>query len=217
MNQKKDRRELLNKALMTLKALCERHEVFISLVPPFYLSFDVDRDTLSQCLKGSDISEKAFRAESNRLGSLLLTVLQQREEQFIESRVEELELKDQAAEEERKTLQAALASVRGALWDQHLQDRYDLKATSKAPSFSSIDWDIKLKVRDAKLARIRFPYATCRIAFQREFESSPFTLLGGKTFDTVQINFSIDEIEHLIRVFTTIRKHLEEIEAEAKK
>lgn len=103
------------------------------------------------------------------------------------------------------------------MWTQHLQDRYELKASSKAPTFSSIDWDIKLKTKDAKLERIRFPYATCRIAFQRDFDISPLTLFSGKAFDSMQVNFSIDEVQYLIKVLTSIMRHLEEAETEVNK
>ena len=71
-----------------------------------------------------------------------------------------------------------------------------------------------MKIVDSHKEDVRFPYATCRIRFQREFTGSPVALLGGRPFDTIQLNYSVDEIEHLLRVFEKIRQHLEEIERE---
>lgn len=197
--------------------MSEHHEVFISLIPPFELSFEVDRDTLDRCLRESDLSNADFRKQSNIIEIRLLAILGRTEEHFIESRIERLELKDEKIEQEKEKLHKELESVRNALWNQHLQDRYDLKASSKAPWFTGIDWDTKLKTRDSKVESIHFPYATCRIAYQIEFGGSPLALLGGKNFDSMQMNFSIDEIEYLIRVFTSIRRYLEEMEREVKK
>lgn len=217
-NKEKDRFKVFSKVLTMLKDLCDSCELFIYFIPPFELSFDVDRDILRKRLKESDLSEKMFSTESDHVSSLLLATLREdAEDDFIESRIKELKLEDEKAEQERKILREELENVRKTLWNQHLKDRYDLKVSSKAPSFMSIDWDIKLKTKDAKLQRIRFPYATCKIAFQCEFEASPLAFFGTKFFDSVQINFTIDEIEYLMRVFATIRRHLEESEREAKK
>lgn len=218
MNKKEDRAELFKQVLATLKALYAHREIFVSLIPPLELSFEIDREVLAQRLKESHIDERDFRREADRISSLLLAILQEAEEQYVKGTIERLELKDEKeAEDKKKKLLEELENVRKAFWNQHLKDRYDLKASSKAPSFVSIDWDIKLKTKDANLEKIRFPYATCRIDYQREFSASPFAILGGKTMDAVQINFSIDDIEYLIKVLSAIMLHLEEAEREVKK
>jgi hypothetical protein len=97
--------------------------------------------------------------------------------------------------------------------DSALRRRYDLKRSSKAPSFSHVDWDIKVKYHDASIDPFDpIPYATFRISFQREFEDSAFAVLGGRTFDSVQVNFSKDEIDYIGKVFVAARERLAELE-----
>ena len=120
---------------------------------------------------------------------------------------------EEQAEKERERLNADIQKVESKLYDSHLQQRYDLKRTSKAPSFTGIDWDIKVKHFDAKLGDFEpFPYATCKISFQREFDDSPFVFFGGRAFDSAQINFTIDDIDHLSQVLAKVRERLHFLE-----
>ena len=59
-----------------------------------------------------------------------------------------------------------------------------------------------------------FRSATLRLSFQRDFEDSALLVLGGRTFDSVQINFSRDEIDHLIRTLSRVRDRLATLEEE---
>ncbi len=152
-----ERQYLFQQVLLGLKTMCESQEVLISLVPPFEVSFAFDRDTLSEYLKKTGISKKSFRKEADRIGLLLLAILRETEEQFVEIHLKERELKEQEAAREEKILRQELDFVRKHLWTKLLQDRYNLKASSKEPEFNSADWEAKLKVRDAKLERIEFP------------------------------------------------------------
>ena len=207
------RSEKFNKAVQLLKQLSEAGELYISLIPPFDVSLEIDRRAVARC-REAGLSAETFKKESNRVGELLMAILEEKEDVFIDSQIERSELSGEEAQRERKMLQDELATVRENLFDTHLKGRYDLKVSSKAPSFTGIDWDIKLKTVDAKLEKIKFPYATCRIRFQREFEISPVAVLGRNFFDAVQLNFSRDDIDYLIRVFRTIRQHLAEMEEE---
>ena len=145
---------------------------------------------------------------------MLFAVLSDVVEQYVDHRVHS-EDEDVDVPEERIDIQSAIDSVRDHLYDDHLQRRYDLKKSSKAPSFTNVDWDIKVKHYDANLESfVPFPYATFRIAFQKDFEDSPFVFFGGRAMDSVQINFSIDEIDHLRRVLLRARERLEMLEGE---
>ena len=136
-------------------------------------------------------------------------------ERFIEQRLKNKQASGQEKEVEKLRIEAGLATVKAQLYDEHLQGRYNLKKSSKAPSFNSIDWDIKVKHADAQIENLKpFPYATCRISFQKDFDASPFQLFSGKAFDSAQINFSVDEITYLLRVLTTIKERLEKVEKE---
>ena len=81
--------------------------------------------------------------------------------------------------------------------------------------FNGVDWDVKVKRFDASFDDFQpYPYATVRLSFQRDFEDSAFAILGGRTFDSVQINFSKDEVDHLIRVLSRTRERLAALEEE---
>lgn len=203
---------LFEKVLSLLTEIQKNREVYISLVPPFELSFEVDRETLRKRLEEYEIEEEDYKKMLARIENLAIASLEGQEEGYIDGYIERQELEEDEAEKKREELQEQLVKVQDVFLTRRLKQRYALKASSKAPSFHSIDWDIKLKVKDAKRDDIRFPYATCRIKYQREFTADPFALLGGRPFDTIQLNFSYDEVEYLIRVFGVIRQNLEEVE-----
>lgn len=211
MNKKEGTSEQFLKSLNLLKKLKENHGVFISLTPPMQLSFEIDREVLPRYLQEFELTQGDFQEEYVHISYLLLAVLANREENFIEFDIEHSELEGEEADIRKATLREQLRTVKETLLDTRLKQRYDLKASSKAPTFTSIDWDIKLKVKDAELEKIKFPYATCRIKYQREYTDLT-SFLGGKGFDSVQLNFSLDEIEYLIKVLETIKQNLQEIE-----
>ena len=149
---------------------------------------------------------------AGRIGVMLSAILEKQEEEYIDHFISSADGPQISDDVER--LKAEIENVRDRLYDSHLQQRYDLKKSSKAPSFTSIDWDIKIKHFDAKLSDFKpFPYATCRLSYQREFDQSPLTLFG-RAFDAVQINLSVDEIDYLSRVLATIRERLISLEGE---
>ncbi len=137
---------------------------------------------------------------------------------LLEGEVEDyLEYRLQSADpEERSDTETALrrrvAQVQEQLNDDRLRRRYALKKTSKAPAFSAISWDIKSKIADGAMPDLEaFPYATCRISYQKGFDNAPWSMLGG-LFDSAQINFTLDEVRYVIRVLQTIQGHLESAE-----
>ena len=207
-------------ALSLLEDLKARGELFLSLSPPYQASFEIDRQVLRRTLADKTISEKEFQTAATRISSMLLAVMSDNVENYVvrdrhihdDDNEEDEQGSSQESQEQRRE---QIEMVKTALWDQHIQGRYDLKRSSKAPSFTDIDWDIKVKRLDAHLESLKpFPYATCRISFQREFGDSPFAVIGGRMFDSVQINLTLDEVSYMIRVLSTVKDHLSSIEDE---
>ena len=201
-----------DRVLEMLVELRDKGELFIALTPPFGASLDIDRDVLAGFLQEKQTEEVAFRRTAHRVGRILGAILSDREDAFISDELEDEDpSRDTPAREE---LRVDIRKVREHLYDQHLQRRYDLKRSSKAPSFTDIDWDIKIKRFDSQLGEFApFPYATCRLSFQREFDHSARSFFG-RAFDSVQVNFSIDEIDHLSRVLAKIKTQLTALEKE---
>ena len=191
-------------------------QLFISLSPPFTVTLEVDRVVMGETLTQPTLTPEQFSAASEEIGLILLNVLNRTEDRYIygpgRRDSDEVDPETQAAQKQRK---ARVEEVRSRLYDDYLQRRYDLKKSSKAPSFNGVDWDVKVKRFDANVDDFQpFPYATLRLSFQRDFEDSAFAVLGGRTFDSVQVNFSRDEIDHLIRVLSRTRERLVMLEEE---
>lgn len=212
MNTEEREVDVFEKAIQILDSLIKDGEVYISLNPPFNASFEINRNILHRELEGVSLDEKEFEKQSRRISSLLLAILADEESDYIASRIRFEELEDEDASKRREVLKEQMSKVRERFLTEHLKSRHNLKLSSKAPAFSGIDWDIKVKTADARLENIRFPYATCRIKFQREFEESPFILLGGRAFDSMQINFCIDDIDYLIKTLRIMRERLAQTE-----
>ena len=193
-------------------------QLFISLSPPFSVTLEVDRAVMRDALASSELTEQEFRAASNEVGIILLNVLNRTEERYIQvaSAEESTEVSDLTTHTTPEEREANVKEVKSSrLYDDYLQSRYDLKRSSKAPSFNGVDWDVKVKHYDANFDEFRpFPYTTLRLSFQRDFEDSAFAILGGRTFDSVQINFSKDEVDYLIRILSRARERLVALEDE---
>lgn len=198
--------------LRLLQELQRDGQLYIAVMPPFAVEFVVDPQQLETRLGRRGLTAQQFDRECRDIAGLLYAILSEREESYKSRAVEDVA--DQQERDTRKAqIDANLNAVRNAFVTQRLQDRYHLKITSKAPSFLDIDWDAKVKVRDAQRQSLRLPYATCKLKFQREFNDSPFTVVSGRIFDAVQLNFSREEVEYLVRVFKVIRDVLEKLEA----
>lgn len=190
------------------------NHVFISLVPPFELSFEIDKDILKMNLQNSSMAKEDFKRNSQIISSLLLAILRGQEKGFVKFYLENQQSED--GKEDEKSLLAKMDQVRKHLYNSQLQNRYNLKKSSKAPSFTNIDWDIKIKAKDSKVDEIKYPYVTCKIIYQKIFEYSPYYVLGGQAIDAIQINFAKDDIAYLIWVLENVKSHLEKIEEEIK-
>lgn len=203
--------------LSVLVELKQEGNLFIALTPPFSVSLEIDRTVLRSTLSAHELDEGQFNDAADEIKVILVNLLNSRAretQEVVQQIARQLGISPEE-DAEFSRIAADTQAVRDQLCDNTLQRRYDLKRSSKAPSFNHVDWDIKKKYYDANLDSFSpFPYATFRISFQRDFDDSPFAVLGGRTFDSVQVNFSKDEIEHLARVLLTVKERLEQLEME---
>ena len=180
--------------LGSLERSVAENKCFILLRPPFPVAIEVrDRETFD-ALAEQGVT-RAERDEAVRdITDLVLAALQEQADEYIAHRTADDET-DQAGEWSSRA-----NSVAAALVDERLQSRYLLKRLSKAPAFSDVDWDVKLKVGDASEPDLkRFPYATIKLKFQRDFSDDPWSWIGGgSTVESVQVNFTRDELDYLI-------------------
>ena len=210
-----------SQALKIIGEMLGKGEAFISLSPPVAITIEIDRAVVRTYFRESQGSDSVakFREQASEIGQLLLPILEGTTEQFVNARVKqrsEDKTETRSNDDYRKELTSKIEDVRKHLYDERLQKRYNLKKSSKAPSFSDIDWDIKTKHVDAKIESLTpFPYATCKITFQKEFEMSFPSILNA--FGSIQINFSVDEIHYLQRVLSTIEERLRSLEKELSK
>ena len=131
-------------------------------------------------------------------------------EEYVEYRLGDLD--DPERSGKATALHKRVKEVEHQLYDERLRRRYALKKTSKAPAFAAIEWDIKTKIADGTMPELeRFPYATCRISYQKDFDNTPWSVLGNP-FESTQINLTIDEVRYVIRVLQTIQNRLESAE-----
>ena len=208
------------RTLAMLSDLKGRSELFIALTPPFFTTFEIDREILKGALEQHNITEAKFQREALDVSRALFSILANEVEAYIAHSVEtsgDNENDDGDADTLRDRYETLVSEVKDKLVDDRLQQRYDLKKSSKAPGFTSVDWDIKIKHFDAHLdSFIPLPYATFRVTFQKDFGDSPLLFFGGRAMDSVQMNFTVDEIEHLQRVLSTAQRRLRELEDQTK-
>lgn len=207
------------KTLAMLSDLKERRELFIALTPPFFTAFEIDREVLKGALEQYEVADGDFKRETHQISRVLFSILNDEVEPYVAHSIEiESDQEDSSVDANalRDRYESLVSKVRDKLLDDRLQQRYDLKKSSKAPGFTSVDWDIKIKHFDAHLdSFIPLPYATFRIAFQKDFSDSPLMFLGGRAMDSVQMNFTIDEIEHLQRVLSRAQQRLKDLEEQS--
>lgn len=194
--------ELFNKVLAFLSEKVKNSEIFIIVSPPFDVNFQpIDARLVKEGSEKLGISEQDFKKRLSTIESLLLAILQDGINEYIVSRIkhdiEAEHIAKDAGEEKAQELKKQAETVEKSFISERLKQRFQLKAMSKSPFFSGLEWDIKLKTADSSGETIRFPYATFRIRFQREYTWEPHLLLGGRAFDSVQMNLCKEELYYL--------------------
>ena len=183
--------------------LVKTRAAFLLLAPPYELDL-VYVDVKEARASVAEISWREFGQHVSRiceyLGALLAAEGSE-SEAAMSARLKRPGRHDASVAEE-------LGLVKQKLYNAALQERYDLKQSSKAPSFSGVDWDVKIKVDDAALNLHPSPYATVRIRVQRDFATDLYSLFGGRKFESLQLNFSIEEVDFLRAVLGRVRESL---------
>lgn len=186
-------RAKFDRVLEMLVELNRKNDCFILLTPPFSAAIEVRRPDALDALNDHGISKSERDNAIRDITDLVIANLREQVEEFIEHKVDENE-KD-TTEEWRNRSNAVTSS----LVDDRLRKRYLMKRLSKAPAFVDIEWDVKIKLDDAGDSDFKpFPYATVKLKFQREFGDGPWFFLGSNSLDSVQVNFSRDELDYLI-------------------
>lgn len=204
------------KTLEILTNLFQRGEIYISISPPFRIEFEIHQDIKAKAIREADIKVKDFRNELAEIQAMLLSILRHDEDAFISSEVEDLKDED-AIKIKSDNIKKQFENIKQfqKIVDpkNEIERRYKWKASSRVPTYTTADWDIKKKVADSKgWGDFKFPYATLRIKFQREFGDDPFLMFGGRMFDAVQLNFSKEEAEHFAGVALNMVKELKSAE-----
>lgn len=194
-----------DRALRFITSLKEKGRLVVALKPPFAVTFEVREEVLTPALADAGLTQDHFEQASAEIGDMVLTVLRDGRDIYV--RGETRDVKEDERAEAEKVLGQRLEQT-ASLIDDRLRARYQLKVSSKAPAFASIDWDVKIKTFDARLGALQLPYATLKIRWQREFELEAETFLGRNIFDSVQINFSREEVEYLMHELEAVRDRL---------
>ncbi len=185
-------REKFDRVLAAVEGLVVANECFVLLRPPFGAALEVRNRAPIEALTEHGITLAEREEGVDDITMLMWAALLDRVDEFIGHRVSE----DEAGDSEE--WQSRAEAVTQGLVDDGLRSRYRLKRLSKAPAFTDIDWDVKVKVDDAGESDLQpFPYVTVKLKFQRDFGDEPFWL-GGTTVDSVQVNFSTEELEYVI-------------------
>lgn len=181
---------------------------FILFSSPYIGAIELGDSTPLDHLRQQGLSENALRVAVTEVATLVMAVLRDDFEGSL--RLENFGRTP--TDEERAEHRARYDAVASALVDDHLQRRYQLKRLSKAPAFADIDWDIKMKIADASVREgfEPFPYATLKLSYDKAFEdgASPYPFLADRKPESVQVNFTIDEIEYLMNVLGRARDSL---------
>ena len=212
-------REKFAKALAELAGRHSRGECFVLFSSPWDGTIELpDRDSVER-LMADGLTEQEVRAATRQITDLILAALRDGLDEFValqRNRFRRGGGDDDDAGQDDEEYRLRFEQVKAALVDDRLKRRYQLKRLSKAPAFSDIDWDVKIKVEDAAESDFhRFPYATVKLKYEREFDLSPLLpLLQHGGGESIQVNFTSDEISYLISSLGRARAALERAELE---
>jgi hypothetical protein len=199
-----------------IERLLKQKNVFISVsierLPGIVL--EIEEEALGPELKAKSIEEKDFRDIVDEISPMMLACMEDRQDSFIEGKTDALRSEedydaDRIAEEE-VLLREKMMLVDERLVDQNLKDWLLFKRSAKTPVFSGLEWDIKVKHFDSKKQPVSpLPYATCQIKYQKGFPRSPIALLfEASPADAIEIDFTLDDIEHMIKRLGVVKDKL---------
>lgn len=199
-----------DRVLRALVEISAMNGCFILFAPPFAVAIEVRDPKALDSLEEQGVTKAERDNAIREISDLVVANLRGGVEEFIEHK--STEENAGTAEEWRSRSDA----VSESLVDDRLRRRYLLKRLSKAPAFTDIDWDIKVKVSDASEVNLQpFPYATVKLKFQREFGEDVVAWLSGRQVESVQVNFSRDELDYLIHSLELAKEALHKAEGDS--
>lgn len=202
---------LFGSALSLLSDLMAEGRAFVNLQPPFSVTFEVNREVLTQHVTAAGLDREDFTRASTEIAEFVLAILQGKTNEMIEAHVshEEDTAKKDAT---RSRMTSRLAEARSLVNDR-LQLRYELRVNSKAPAFASLEWDVKRKLFDGTHGDLACSYATLKLTHQRDFDLGPATFFGRNLFDSVSINVTSEEVDYLVKELGRVLDKLRAAEA----
>lgn len=211
------KQESFDAVLQLLSRMAGEHsgECFILFSSPWSGTIELADPSVLGVLGDAGMDDREIRRAFAEVSGLLMAVLRDDFEGFLQLGTPFEEEAD--SEARRGEYQRRFDAVHHLLVDDHLRRRNQLKRLSKAPAFSDLDWDIKLKLADASESSfVPFPYATIRLKYDTSFEdgASPFPLLTTRQTQSVQVNFTVDEIDYVIAALRRARESLDQAEHE---
>ncbi len=214
--------------LSEVRLLLDRNEAYLALTPPFAARLVIDEAVLAEMAAKLEVDEKILQQQVQEVSLMILGVLMEQQDSmasYLVSRVHDRDVvsverppeQRQESEAKAKLFRTRMKSIAEVVVDKHLRNRFRLKVASKAPSFSGISWDVKVKVlddADKEFSAGRVPYTTIRVEYQKQFSEDSTFVLGPDVFDAVQINLTRDDVEFLVRTLRRLSDSLAEFEEE---
>jgi hypothetical protein len=111
-------------------------------------------------------------------------------------------------DEQVDALRRKLAFVDTKLVDKYLRQRYFFKSLARVPSFLSLDWTINVTYFHGEDGESPFPYVSCLLEYQKAAPMSEFDKVFGQGKEALKIDFTLDEVEYLIKTFKAIKLKL---------
>ena len=130
-----------DQTLKIITEMLQKGEAFISLSPPFGSTIEIDRAVVRKYFKEPEApkAETEFKEQATEIGELLLPILEGGIDRFINARVRHRfddKAEKESAEKYREELKRKIEHIRKHLYNDRLQRRYNVKKSSKAPSWS---------------------------------------------------------------------------------
>lgn len=186
--------------------------VFVSPIERADIKVQVDRESLEATLRPTAFTYEDFNNFLKEMSRLISVCLEEDEDDYVKSRVDywrdEEKYDEQRVANEKALLESKLQSINEILVDDSLRNRYFLKKYAKSPYFTGFDWEVNMKHSDGETDIVQpLPYASCQIRFAKPGEKYRFSFIAHT--ESVQIDWTEEEIDYMIRVLEVIKKRIQ--------
>lgn len=216
MNATNEKLAQFKEIVTIVERLIKQKKVFISIsierLPGIVL--EIEEETLDTELKAISVEEKDFHdIVDDEITPMMLACMEDSQDSFIKAKINALKEEDYDQDriaKEESLLREKIRLVDERLVDQNLRDRLLFKRSAKAPVFTGLEWDIKVKHFDSRKEPLYpVPYATCQIKYQKGVPRSPLALFfEAAPSEAIEIDFTLDEIEHMIKGLGIVKDKL---------